>query len=1501
MAKFLSLLLVLVMVFSMLPTLALADTGVNVYFSFYDGQNYDFPVTRQKITVNVGTAAKYGLENAGEGTTVGTADHSVKDGEVSALDALLAAHETIYGESFSPDTMSTYFGGSSSFVTKIFERSGNISFAVNDRLPVGELSDGYAINEYVLNDGDDLEFFIYSDASMWSDYLTWFDQKEVTLITGQPLTLTLNGYMAMESMYGTPGQPTPVPSSLDPVEGAEITLLVTDPATNTTVFGDCLGGNENPVVTDANGQFTYTFTESGTYFLGADAEIMGSFPIVSPYCKVTVVNPPTSQWKNFRNSDVNMGITSAMTPKDSESAVLRWNAKLGSGWGASPSVQIIVDDCLVIMGGNTIYKLDLDTGETVASGTMSGSPSFGYTPSTYAEEEGLIIAPLGNGTLQAFNGYTLESEWIYNDALKGQALSPVTYSDGYIYTGFWNSETADANFVCVNAANGELQWSYTVAGGFYWAGSVAVGDYILVGTDDGASGSSGDSMLLSFKKTYSDGETVEPVSSVSLIGCGDQRSSLAFSDGKVYFTTKGGYLGSASVSGDTGTISGLNTVSFGAQSTSTPIVYGNYVYFGAGSGISSSGSGGNFVVADKNTLNVVDYVGLRGYPQCSMLLSTAYIGDDGCLYFYSTYNNYPGGISLIKAGADDAAGVQLVELYDAAGFEQYCVASVICDTGGNLYYKNDGGNILSIGTNAAYLTSLSADVGTGLSAFKPSTSSYELVVPAGTESIAFSATACDGGAITVNGSDSMTVALAGGVGAAVIEVTKGADTRSYTVNIREACADAALSELKVNESNSYSGTANTLSPAFDKDTLGYVCAGVSADRQFVNVWPAASDANATVKVYAVSNVDANKTNPDGTISVTAQSSGHDRYAVYFGDDTKPMSIRIEVTAEDGAHTRSYNLVMTKAESYDSSAEIYVTISDKGSVSIPQKPVSVTDIDLDGKVTVHDALYAAHEAFYPGGAAAGYAANETQFGLALTRLWGDESGNFGYFINNTMAMSMTDEVKTGQYLAAYITANVYPDNDAYSYFDSNNYSAKVNTVKSATLSAVTGYDDITWEPIFSTYSAASLTAYDSVFNVLDVSDYTVNNAGDGEYELTFKNEGTYYVVATAENNAIVPAVCVFNVEKSDSGGSGGISPSNITVSFRLIGSEKANQDVDLSASDYLPKYVTWMATDDYVVEDGSTVGDLFKHALDQAGLKYTGFSAGYIDSITAPEALGSYKLAEFTNGPRSGWMYTVNGAHPGRGLDAWTLNEDDVVVWHYVNDYSHEVEDWFDEESYPSLGDGTYWSGWLDAEDVNPLSDPDSDIILPIEELSFSDVKIDSWYYDAVSYAVKNKLMEGTGGGKFDPEGKMTRAMLVTVLYRLDGEPEVSGKNGFTDVKNGQWYSNAIIWANQTGIAGGYGGGLFGTEDDITREQIASILQRYAQYKKYGDGNRSDLEKYTDSENISDWALDAMKWANGEGLITGRTSVTLVPGGDASRAEVASILMRFIENIVKKIA
>ena len=180
---------------------------------------------------------------------------------------------------------------------------------------------------------------------------------------------------------------------------------------------------------------------------------------------------------------------------------------------------------------------------------------------------------------------------------------------------------------------------------------------------------------------------------------------------------------------------------------------------------------------------------------------------------------------------------------------------------------------------------------------------------------------------------------------------------------------------------------------------------------------------------------------------------------------------------------------------------------------------------------------------------------------------------------------------------------------------------------------------------------------------------------------------------------------------------------------------------------------------------------------------------------------------------------------------------------------------------------------------------------------FVDVNEGDWFYDAVVYAYQNELMDGVGGNRFAPNSETTRAQLVTILYRLEGEPAVSGDLPFTDVEAGIWYTDAILWAAQNNIVNGVSDTEFAPGDDLTRQQLVTILYRYAEAKGYDVSASADLSGYPDAGQVQDYAQPAMAWAVAEGIVEGMDG-NLNPAGNASRAQIATILMRFCEDVAQ---
>ena len=220
---------------------------------------------------------------------------------------------------------------------------------------------------------------------------------------------------------------------------------------------------------------------------------------------------------------------------------------------------------------------------------------------------------------------------------------------------------------------------------------------------------------------------------------------------------------------------------------------------------------------------------------------------------------------------------------------------------------------------------------------------------------------------------------------------------------------------------------------------------------------------------------------------------------------------------------------------------------------------------------------------------------------------------------------------------------------------------------------------------------------------------------------------------------------------------------------------------------------------------------------------------------------------------------------------------------------HAFIGWYSERSLTNKVSGVYltkdmtvYAGWRVDENPGTGANP------------FTDVSEKDWFYGDVMFVYENGLMLGTSKTLFSPYGTATRGMMATILWRMEGSPAPKGKNSFTDVEAGKWYADAITWTAENGIFAGYGKDKFGPDDPITREQLAAIFYRYADYKGYDLTVKGNLDKFKDADKITDYAKTAMQWAVGSSLVKGKSGNLLDPQGTATRAEIAAMLHRFIE-------
>ncbi len=176
----------------------------------------------------------------------------------------------------------------------------------------------------------------------------------------------------------------------------------------------------------------------------------------------------------------------------------------------------------------------------------------------------------------------------------------------------------------------------------------------------------------------------------------------------------------------------------------------------------------------------------------------------------------------------------------------------------------------------------------------------------------------------------------------------------------------------------------------------------------------------------------------------------------------------------------------------------------------------------------------------------------------------------------------------------------------------------------------------------------------------------------------------------------------------------------------------------------------------------------------------------------------------------------------------------------------------------------------------------------------------AWYHDGVHYCIENGLMGGYSSTLFGPNDKITRAQIVTILWRMAGSSSSAQSVNYSDVRSGAYYEAAVRWATASGVASGYGNGSFGPNDPITREQLAAMLYRFAklQGKDLSMGDMSTLNGYSDASSVSSYAKTAMQWANGLEIISGTDNSTLMPKGSATRAQAACMIQRYIINLAK---
>ncbi len=585
-----------------------------------------------------------------------------------------------------------------------------------------------------------------------------------TDVTGQSANVNLSGTMATETVTVTVGSTMAPDNTGDyvitvkkaapvnvtvKVEPADALLFVSESSTNTRIWPK----NGSFDVSDGF-SYSYSITKPGYVGQGGTLTVardekenlilkMGekTFPVergddgVTGVASVSVslqkaapnttINPDIpAQWPNFRGNYDNNAVTTARTPIQADDTTLYWAQKIGKNWSDAAGCPIVVDGDLILTHGKYISRVDATTGKIKDEASMVAASSFAIMPPAYAQ--GMIFMQLGNGIVQAFDAKTLESLWVYHDPLKGQSNTSIAVCGDYLYTGYWSGETKEANFVCLTLTDEDpgnskeektAVWRFTQKGGFYWAGAYTCPDYILVGTDDGMNGCESQTgrILMLDAKT---GALLDSWDGLA----GDVRSNVARSGDSFYVTSKGGSFYSFKITQENGSYkitdkwsvvlqNGSDRI---AMSTSTPAICNGRAYIGvAGTSQFGAYSGHNITVIDLDTRSIAYSVPTAGYPQTSGLVSTAYQAENGYTYVYFLDNMTPGALRVLRDKPGMTAPDYVVQekdtnaaypIFTPTGEQaQYAICSPLVDDYGTLYFKNDSGYLMAVGSTVERL------------------------------------------------------------------------------------------------------------------------------------------------------------------------------------------------------------------------------------------------------------------------------------------------------------------------------------------------------------------------------------------------------------------------------------------------------------------------------------------------------------------------------------------------------------------------------------------------------------------------------------------------------------------------------------------------------------------------------------------------------------------------------------------------------------------------------
>lgn len=634
-----------------------------------------------------------------------------------------------------------------------------------------------------------------------------------------------------------------------------------------------------------------------------------------------------ADYPGFRSGLDNMSVVNSKTPISKETIEVVWERQMGDYVSpTSGTTPIVVDDKIYGLTGTTLYMLDKETGETIRTATTVSASAFNLVPPTYAD--GMLFVLLSGGQVQCFNASTLESMWVYTDPQGGRCESSVRYDDGYIYVGFFASTTV-GGFACISVTDEDPSsqteekvpiWRNSSLGSYYWDGAWSNENYVFVITNGGT-------LCCIDKKT---GDAVQTVATGQT-----SRSNISYYNGRIYWANQSGYLYSYNLTAD-GRLDMENLIEplyFGGASTSTPAIYNNRVYIGISNGGNFGVEGYGILVGDINpetgAMSAAYVVPTDGYPQTSGLIVNGYEEEDGYVYVYFLTNSAHGTLYMVKDKAGMTEADSATGAFYTPNHEQYCIASAVADSDGNIYIKNDSAWQFVIRRSALYLKEITAVGGNavldGGAAFDGSQSDHTITVDAGTSSLKLELTPSDGVTVAMNGVEgqSQEIEITDGTAEIQVLLRKGEEMRVYNFTVYSG---PTLTTLYATSSpNAGMGTTYSLSPEFAPMTEAYA-AGIDTAQSTGYIWIKYLNDTDSLKVTAGSGVSGKAEGDELTATVNYKGDTYIR--VPFAERTNPTTatVRLTLTSADGTQSRTYTVIL-----YTQNALPLLTL-DEGAVS-----------------------------------------------------------------------------------------------------------------------------------------------------------------------------------------------------------------------------------------------------------------------------------------------------------------------------------------------------------------------------------------------------------------------------------------------------------------------------------------------------------------------------------------------------------------------------------------